>query len=89
MIKKPMPMFVLAGICILIVALLSYSVPQGPPPLEPDGSISLATFIRYEHQAWKGPWIIGAGMGVLIFFALGSWRWFHRGKGTNVRTRTA
>jgi hypothetical protein len=87
--KSPMPMFVLGGICVLFVAVLSHAMPHGPPPLEPDGSISLATFIKYESQVWKGPWIAGVSVVAFIFFALGIWRWFHHDKGTDVRTRTA
>lgn len=81
-------MFLLSGIFVLVVLLLGYSLPHGPPPREHDGSISLATFIRYESQAWKGHWIIGSEIGAIIFFALGCWRWI-KGRKHNASSTTA
>jgi hypothetical protein len=82
-------MFLLGVLCAVLVALLTYSMPYGSPPLEPDGSISMTTMHKYGGQGWKIPWIIGAGIGVPIFVALGCWRWFHRKKGADVHTTTA
>lgn len=84
-----MPMFLLGAFCVILAVLLSYSMPHGPPPQEPDGSILMSTVYRYERQSWKAPIIVGAGIAAPIFIALGFWRWFHRKRGADVETTTA
>jgi hypothetical protein len=69
-------MFLSAVACIGFAALLIYSMPHGPPPRQPDGSISMATMYEYDRHFWKVYWIFGLGFAAVVFVALGCWRWF-------------
>jgi hypothetical protein len=73
-------MFLLAGACVVFVALLVGSMPHGPPPREPDGSITMATVYRYERQTWKVFPIFGLGIAAPVLMGLGCWRFFRQRK---------
>ena len=87
--KSPIPMFLLGGVCVFLIILLSYSMPHGPPPREPDGSILMSTVYQYERQTWKAYSIMGGGIAAPVLLALGAWRWFHRKKATDAQVTTA
>ena len=76
-------MFMLGFICIALVALLISSLPKGPPPREPDGSITMTTMYEYERHNWKAPWIVGLGLAASVFLGVGCWRWYRQRKDKN------
>jgi hypothetical protein len=78
--RSPLPMFLAASGCIVVAALLIYSMPQGPPPTQPDGSILMSTIYEYDRSAWKVYPIFGLGFAALICLSLGCWRWIRRKK---------
>ena len=78
--RSPLPLFVLGFVCIVFAALFLYSMPHGSPPLQPDGSISIATMEEYDRHFWKVYWIFGLGFAGVVFAALGCWRLFCRMK---------
>ena len=79
-------MLLLGGICIGLVFLLAYSLPHGPPPREPDGSIAITTMYRYDQSAWKVFPIIGLGLAAPIFLAMGFWRLLRNRRDRNAHT---
>jgi hypothetical protein len=78
--RSALTMFLLAGACVVIAALLVRSMPHGPPPREHDGLITMATMYRYEQQTWKVFSIFGLGIAAPVFLGLGFWRSFRQRK---------
>jgi hypothetical protein len=82
-------MFLLAGACMGLVVLLVRSMPHGPPPTEPDGSITMTTMYRYERQTWKVFPIFGLGIAAPVFVGLGCWRFFRQRKDKHAQATAA
>jgi hypothetical protein len=76
--RSPSTTLLLSAACVVLVLLLAYSMPNGPPPRQPDGSIAITTMYRYEQQAWKVYPIFGFGTAALVFLAIGCWQLVRR-----------
>src|SRR5438067_1864776 len=86
MTRSPTFLFLLACLCASLAVLLIYTMPHGPPPRQPDGSISIATMEQYDRHSWKVPWLFGSCLCSIVFLLWAGWSWLHQRKEKHVNS---